>query len=127
MLKLKRARFIFSPNESEAALKISSLQLSDEAVYRCEITYLEINEGCPVVQYVNLTVYGMVLVYMYGGLFFCGFSPSFFVSSSSLALESISSSSYHPLQHCRHVALYRLLWGSYPSIPYTPGSLFSRL
>ena len=70
MLKLKRARFIFSPNESEAALKISSLQLSDEAVYRCEITYLEINEGCPVVQYVNLTVYGMVLVYMYGGLFF---------------------------------------------------------
>ncbi|XP_045036805.1 hemicentin-1-like isoform X2 [Daphnia magna] len=51
-----RARFVLSSNETQAGLKISSLQLSDEGLYRCEITYLEINEGCPVVQYVNLTV-----------------------------------------------------------------------
>ncbi|XP_057364590.1 B-cell receptor CD22-like isoform X9 [Daphnia carinata] len=51
-----RARFVLSSNETQAGLKISSLQLADEGLYRCEITYLEINEGCPVVQYVNLTV-----------------------------------------------------------------------
>ena len=59
VLLIFRARFMFSPNETQAALKISNLQLSDEGVYRCEITYLEINEGCPVVQYVNLTVLGI--------------------------------------------------------------------
>ncbi|XP_046648094.1 uncharacterized protein LOC124338080 isoform X3 [Daphnia pulicaria] len=51
-----RARFVLSSNETQAGLKISSLHLADEGLYRCEITYLEINEGCPVVQYVNLTV-----------------------------------------------------------------------
>ena len=50
-----------SSNETQAGLRISHLQLSDEGLYRCEITYLEINEGCPVVQYVNLTVLGMSL------------------------------------------------------------------
>lgn len=54
-----RARFVLSSNETQAGLRISNLQLSDEGLYRCEITYLEINEGCPVVQYVNLTVLGM--------------------------------------------------------------------
>jgi hypothetical protein len=54
-----RARFVLSSNETQAGLKISSLHLADEGLYRCEITYLEINEGCPVVQYVNLTVLGM--------------------------------------------------------------------
>lgn len=55
-----RARFVLSSNESQAGLRISNLQLADEGLYRCEITYLEINEGCPVVQYVNLTVLGMI-------------------------------------------------------------------
>ena len=56
-----RARFVLSSNETQAGLKISSLHLADEGLYRCEITYLEINEGCPVVQYVNLTVLGMYI------------------------------------------------------------------
>ena len=58
-----RARFVLSSNETQAGLKISSLHLADEGLYRCEITYLEINEGCPVVQYVNLTVLGMYIKY----------------------------------------------------------------
>lgn len=61
--ELWRARFVLSSNESQAGLKISSLQLADEGLYRCEITYLEINEGCPVVQYVNLTVLGTYWVF----------------------------------------------------------------
>ena len=67
-LRVWRARFVLSSNESQAGLRISSLQLADEGLYRCEITYLEINEGCPVVQYVNLTVLGMYLMYFFTGL-----------------------------------------------------------
>ena len=53
-----RARFVLTSNATETGLKISRVRLSDQAVYRCEITYLEINEGCPVVQYADLTVIG---------------------------------------------------------------------
>jgi len=53
-----RSRFVYSSDKRLAGLKISSLELSDEAVYRCDITYLQINDGCPVVQFVNLTVLG---------------------------------------------------------------------
>ena len=49
---------MYSSDERLAGLKISNLELSDEAVYRCDITYLQINDGCPVVQFVNLTVHG---------------------------------------------------------------------
>ena len=56
----RRARFVLSyANASQAGLKISSSRLSDQGMYRCEITYLVINEpGCPTNQYVNLTVLG---------------------------------------------------------------------
>ena len=49
---------MLTSNATETGLKISRVRLSDQAVYRCEITYLEINEGCPVVQYADLTVIG---------------------------------------------------------------------
>jgi hypothetical protein len=65
-----RARFVLSSNETQAGLKISSLHLADEGLYRCEITYLEINEGCPVVQYVNLTVLGMYQTFRFIVFFF---------------------------------------------------------
>ena len=49
---------MISPNESQTELRLSDINLDDEGLYRCEITYLEINERCPVIHSVNLTVLG---------------------------------------------------------------------
>jgi len=29
----------------------------DEGVYKCEITYTKVHEGCNIVQFINLTTY----------------------------------------------------------------------
>ncbi|KAK9891368.1 hypothetical protein WA026_014610 [Henosepilachna vigintioctopunctata] len=42
----------------EARLKISPVEIEDEATYKCEITYLEVRENCDVVQIVKLTTLG---------------------------------------------------------------------
>ena len=55
---------MYSSEERLAGLKITNLQLSDEAVYQCDITYLQINDGCPVVQFVNLTVNGKLSIHL---------------------------------------------------------------
>ncbi|CAG0915649.1 unnamed protein product [Notodromas monacha] len=44
-----------SPNTSLFELVISPLRASDEGVYKCDITYLEVKDECAVVQFVNLT------------------------------------------------------------------------
>lgn len=54
---------MLSPNESKTELRLSNINLDDEGLYRCEITYLEINERCPVIQTVNLTVLGKCAEY----------------------------------------------------------------
>ncbi|XP_059487909.1 uncharacterized protein LOC132203822 isoform X10 [Neocloeon triangulifer] len=50
-----RAELHYTTNMSRSHLEIRQLQLADEAVYKCEITFLEVREGCAVVQFVNLT------------------------------------------------------------------------
>ncbi|XP_065160558.1 uncharacterized protein nrm isoform X4 [Atheta coriaria] len=47
----------YSTSTSEAFLKISSLEVTDEASYKCEITYLDVRENCDVVQIIKLTTY----------------------------------------------------------------------
>ncbi|XP_044766559.1 uncharacterized protein LOC123322654 isoform X3 [Coccinella septempunctata] len=45
----------YTENSMEARLKISPVEVDDEATYKCEITYLEVRENCDVVQIVKLT------------------------------------------------------------------------
>ncbi|RZF42221.1 hypothetical protein LSTR_LSTR004370 [Laodelphax striatellus] len=50
-----RAELQYTANSTLSYLRVKRLQVSDEAVYKCEITYLEVLEGCQVVQFINLT------------------------------------------------------------------------
>ncbi|XP_054282602.1 hemicentin-1-like isoform X3 [Macrosteles quadrilineatus] len=50
----ERAELQYTPNSTVSHLKVRQLQVADEAVYKCEITYLEVREGCQVVQFINL-------------------------------------------------------------------------
>ncbi len=47
-------------DESEATffLELNNIRDNDEAVYKCEITYLNVVETCLVVQFINLTTLG---------------------------------------------------------------------
>lgn len=45
----------YKQNDTESRLEVKQLQVADEAVYKCEITYVEVKEGCSVVQFINLT------------------------------------------------------------------------
>lgn len=45
----------YSANSMNALLRISPVKVEDEAIYKCEITYLEVIENCDVVQIVRLT------------------------------------------------------------------------
>lgn len=49
---------LYVPGSTESHLQIRALELTDEAVYKCEITYMEVRENCDVVQFVNLTTLG---------------------------------------------------------------------
>lgn len=48
------------PTEAgQAILTIDDVHIEDEAIYKCEITYIEVKESChEVVQIVNLTTLG---------------------------------------------------------------------
>ncbi|XP_075211632.1 neuromusculin isoform X6 [Lycorma delicatula] len=50
-----RAELQYTANSTVSSLRVKRLQVADEAVYKCEITYLEVREGCQVVQFINLT------------------------------------------------------------------------
>jgi len=50
-----RASLHYKQNDTESRLEVKQLQVADEAVYKCEITYIEVREGCSVVQFINLT------------------------------------------------------------------------
>lgn len=51
----ERASLHYKQNDTESRLEVKHLQVADEAVYKCEITYIEVREGCSVVQFINLT------------------------------------------------------------------------
>ncbi|XP_025836986.1 hemicentin-2 isoform X4 [Agrilus planipennis] len=51
---MKRMTIENTKNESEASLRISPVEVDDEATYKCEITYLDVRENCDVVQVVKL-------------------------------------------------------------------------
>ncbi|XP_046675859.1 hemicentin-2-like isoform X6 [Homalodisca vitripennis] len=50
----ERAELQYTPNSTVSHLRVKELEVADEAVYKCEITYLEVREGCQVVQFINL-------------------------------------------------------------------------
>ncbi|XP_069698096.1 hemicentin-2 isoform X4 [Periplaneta americana] len=52
---MERASLHYKQNDTESRLEVKQLQVADEAVYKCEITYIEVREGCSVVQFINLT------------------------------------------------------------------------
>lgn len=56
-----RMEVLYVPGSTESHLQIRALELTDEAVYKCEITYMEVRENCDVVQFVNLTTLGKCL------------------------------------------------------------------
>ncbi|GLG96056.1 Uncharacterized protein GBIM_02888 [Gryllus bimaculatus] len=50
-----RAELHYTANSTQSTLEVKKLQVADEAVYKCEITYIEVRDGCSVVQFINLT------------------------------------------------------------------------
>ena len=50
-----RAELHYQPNATQMHLSIKRLAVVDEAMYKCEITYNEVKDGCSVVQFINLT------------------------------------------------------------------------
>lgn len=51
----------YSLKSTDARLIIKSVEIQDEATYKCEITYLEVREDCDVVQIIKLTTLGELL------------------------------------------------------------------
>ena len=45
-------------NMTKSYLKILNLTLEDEALYKCEVTYLAVNRECNNVQHITLNVTG---------------------------------------------------------------------
>jgi hypothetical protein len=68
-ISLHRAQLFDSPNSSLFELVISPLKATDEGVYKCDITYLEVKDECAVVQFVNLTTLGkkfpLYIIFLY--------------------------------------------------------------
>lgn len=51
----------YAPKSTYARLIIKSVEIQDEASYKCEITYLEVRENCDVVQIIKLSTLGELL------------------------------------------------------------------
>ncbi|XP_050315809.1 uncharacterized protein LOC126750284 isoform X2 [Anthonomus grandis grandis] len=52
----ERMKVEYPTDSGQAILQIEQVQIEDEAIYKCEITYIEVKESChEVVQIVNLT------------------------------------------------------------------------
>lgn len=52
---MRRAELHYQQNATQMHLSIKGLAVVDEAMYKCEITYNEVKDGCSVVQFINLT------------------------------------------------------------------------
>lgn len=50
------------PNASFAELVIKQVQATDEGVYRCEITYLQVGEDCNTVQVTDFVTHSKFLL-----------------------------------------------------------------
>eukprot|EP00090_Calanus_glacialis_P045715 TRINITY_DN8668_c0_g1_i1.p1 TRINITY_DN8668_c0_g1~~TRINITY_DN8668_c0_g1_i1.p1 ORF type:complete len:1080 (-),score=259.44 TRINITY_DN8668_c0_g1_i1:89-3328(-) len=48
------ARGYLEVTDTNADLKITPIEMTDEGEYRCEITYLDVSNNCPVVHFTNL-------------------------------------------------------------------------
>lgn len=51
----------YTVSNNEVLLKITPVEVEDEANYKCEITYLEVRENCDVVQIIKLATLGEYL------------------------------------------------------------------
>jgi len=54
---LYRSYWSIEPNSTLGFLVMDNITALDEAVYKCEITYTKVHEGCNIVQFINLTTY----------------------------------------------------------------------
>ncbi|CAG9116128.1 unnamed protein product [Plutella xylostella] len=57
MVELTRLSISHEPNASHAELVIRRVQPTDEGLYRCEITYLQVGEDCITVQLTDFHTY----------------------------------------------------------------------
>ena len=57
-----RSQLFPSPDGGVFELVISPVRPEDQGLYKCDITYLEVDDQCAVVQFVNLTTLGMSFV-----------------------------------------------------------------
>lgn len=54
---LFRAYWSTEPNSTLGYLVMDNITAQDEGVYKCEITYTKVHEGCNIVQFINLTTF----------------------------------------------------------------------
>lgn len=52
-----RSYWSTEPNSTLGFLVMDNITAIDEGVYKCEITYTKVHEGCNIVQFINLTTY----------------------------------------------------------------------
>ncbi|XP_050528948.1 uncharacterized protein LOC126898699 isoform X4 [Daktulosphaira vitifoliae] len=52
-----RTSWSYTPNDTVAYLVLENITAQDESIYKCEITYTAVHEGCNIVQFINLTTH----------------------------------------------------------------------
>lgn len=55
-------RVTFVTNATPPYFHLQWTELTDEAQYRCEVTYLRVQDSCPTITVLNLTVLGKYLI-----------------------------------------------------------------
>lgn len=55
----------YEPSSTKALLRISPVEIEDDADYKCEITYWEVREHCDIVQIIKLTTLGKFHFYRF--------------------------------------------------------------
>lgn len=58
LFSLCRMEVEYEPSSTKALLRISPVEIEDDADYKCEITYWEVREHCDIVQIIKLTTLG---------------------------------------------------------------------
>lgn len=63
---LFRMEVEYEPSSTQALLRISPVEIEDDADYKCEITYWEVREHCDIVQIIKLTTLGELFLVWLG-------------------------------------------------------------
>lgn len=98
-------------NVTKSYLKISNLTLDDEALYKCEVTYLAVNRECNNVQHITLNITGNAIhSHFFAYSCFAGKRTNVFSSENGIYSESFSRVASSGAAQILSRVYSRLLW-----------------